>query len=227
MGIERVCALLSPATRSFGGRCELIIAVAPNTLPGSRLWKIEARKFSNCIRQGRRTDGFLGCRPPEIEVMKRSGKEPGEEYWSFIEPIWDAVSIYDGPDVFLDQFRKVTPEQGHIFAAHWCQSEVCNGGFHQFFRNPTGVLAPEASAGFRAIGLDDCAEILEDAMSFFGANYPREQQKREAILDRIQGDTSEEWDPFNHLNDKFYDGLNFKTGRFEKAADDYARQAAG
>jgi hypothetical protein len=159
--------------------------------------------------------------------MKRSGKEPGEEYWSFIEPIWDAVSIYDGPDVFLDQFRKVTPEQGHIFAAHWCQSEVCNGGFHQFFRNPTGVLAPEASAGFRAIGLDDCAEILEDAMSFFGANYPREQQKREAILDRIQGDTSEEWDPFNHLNNKFYDGLNFKTGRFEKAADDYARQAAG
>jgi hypothetical protein len=159
--------------------------------------------------------------------MDRSGKEPGEEYWSFIEPIWEAVSIYDGPGVFLDQICNVMTDQGHIFSVHWCQSEVCNGGLHQFFWNPTGVLAPEAVAGFRAIGLNDCADILEEAMSFFGKDYPREQEKRAEILGRIEGYAPEEWDPFNHLNGKFYEGLDYENRRFEKAADEYARRAAG
>ncbi len=159
--------------------------------------------------------------------MSGSEKEPGEEYWSFIEPIWEAISVHEEPEVFLKQFRKLPPEQGHVFAAHWCQSEALNGGLHQFFWNSTGVLAPEAVAGFRAIGLDDCAEILEEAMSFFGADYPREQEKRDDILDRIPGETPEEWDPFYHLNEKFFDGLDYENGRFEKAADEYARRAAG
>lgn len=63
-------------------------------------------------------------------------------------------------------------------------------------------------------------------MSFFGEAYPREQEKRADILDRIPGETDEEWDPFHHLDDKFYAGLDIKTGRFEKAADEYARRAA-
>ncbi|WP_369973953.1 DUF4375 domain-containing protein [Polaromonas sp. SP1] len=33
----------------------------------------------------------------------------------------------------------------HLFAVHWCQSEICNGGFMQFFANSTGVLAPEVA----------------------------------------------------------------------------------
>jgi len=158
--------------------------------------------------------------------MGTSGKEPGEEYWSFIEPIWGVVGIHEDPDVFLNQFRKLPPEQGHVFAATWCQSEVLNGGLHQFFWNPTGVLAPEAVAGFHAMGLDECAEILEEAMSFFGDDYPRDQEKRADILDRIPGDTHEERDPFHHMNDKFYDGLDYENSRFEKAADEYARRAA-
>jgi len=151
----------------------------------------------------------------------------GEEYWKFIEPIWDKVSIYDGADAFLAQFQKLTPEQGHIFAAHWCQSEVCNGGLHQFFWNSTGVLAPEAVAGFRAIGLENCARILEEAMRFFGENYPRQQETRTEILDQIQGETREERDPFFHMDESFYDDLDYSTDRFLNAADEYSARAKG
>ena len=67
-------------------------------------------------------------------------------------PIWDAINIYDGPEVFLTTLNHVSREAGLLFAAYFCQTEVCNGGFHQFFFNSTGVLAPEAVDGFTAIG---------------------------------------------------------------------------
>jgi len=78
-----------------------------------------------------------------------SNPRPGERYWRLIKPFSRELSIYDGPEVFLYQFRQLPPEVGHLLAAHRCQSEVRNGGFHQFFSNSTGVLAPEALAAFR------------------------------------------------------------------------------
>ena len=71
-----------------------------------------------------------------------------KDYFDLIEPIWEQVSIYDGEAVFLRQFGAIAERQKHVLAAHWCQSEVCNGGFLQFFHNSTGVLCPEAVTGF-------------------------------------------------------------------------------
>jgi len=104
-------------------------------------------------------------------------------YWTLVEPIWDSVDIYGEPDAFLRQYAAVRPiEAAHLFAAHWCQSEVCNGGFEQFFYNPTGVLAPEALEAFRLIGLREWAECLEEAMRFFGDPYPRDNEARQRAL---------------------------------------------
>jgi hypothetical protein len=85
-----------------------------------------------------------------------SSEEPefgsGQLYWSLIEPVWDEIEIYSGPEEFSRTFAGVPRSAGLLFAAHFCQSEVCNGGFNQFFSNSTGVLAPEAIEGFKAIG---------------------------------------------------------------------------
>src|SRR6478672_11661355 len=96
--------------------------------------------------------------------MSDTNREAEEGYWSLVKPIWRSISIYHGPDTFLRQFRVVRPESGYLFAAHWCQSEVRNGGLHQFFSNSTGVLAPEALTAFRAIGLSEWADVLAEAM---------------------------------------------------------------
>jgi Domain of unknown function (DUF4375) len=158
--------------------------------------------------------------------MHTEQKEPGEVYWSVIEPIWDSISIYDGPEVFLLQFGKVSPEVGHLFASHWCQSEVCNGGFDQFFYNSTGVLAPEAADGFQAIGLCDLAALVRQAMSVFGAAYPRDREVRCEMLEQVAGKDGEEGDPLDHLDQQFYACLGEGHQRYYKMADEYARQIA-
>jgi hypothetical protein len=147
----------------------------------------------------------------------------GELYWSFVDPVWGLVNIYDGPEVFIAQFAKLSEIRQHLFAAHWCQSEVRNGGLHQFFSNDTGVLAPEAVQGFRAIGLDACADVVERAMQFFGSAYPRARDIRERALDALELRDPEKWDPFTELDALFLEGI--EDDGFEKAADSYAATA--
>jgi hypothetical protein len=156
--------------------------------------------------------------------MSDTGQQPGDRYWSAVGPVWRSISMYGGPDLFLQQFGEVRREVGQLFAAHWCQSEVRNGGLHQFFSNSTGVLAPEALDGFRAIGLAEWTSILEEAMAFFGSPYPREQAARLELLAGRRGRRREEWDPFYRLDGRFYEWLHGGGNRWEHAADAYAER---
>lgn len=143
--------------------------------------------------------------------------EPGEKYWFVLEPHFEKVSIYEGGVVFLRQFQSLPPGIGTLLAAHWLDSEVCNGGFHQFFSNPTGVLAPEALTAFQDLGLDDAA-----ALRFFGSPYPRGQEARQAMLQAVAGEAREEWDPFFALDDRYYTSLPAGSCRLALAADAWA-----
>ena len=100
-------------------------------------------------------------------------------YWKVVEPFWDLINIYDGPEVFRSTYDSAPKISGLMFAAHFCQSEVCNGGFGQFFSNSTGVLAPEAVEGFRQIGQPQVAAVVESAMELLGPAYPRDRDERE------------------------------------------------
>jgi Domain of unknown function (DUF4375) len=146
-------------------------------------------------------------------------------YWSVVEPYWESVDVYAEPDDFVDTFGAVPRHAGLLLAAHWCQSEVRNGGFHQFFTNPTGVLAPEAYNGFVALGRSDLAELLRSAMSFFGSDYPRQRDARCQSLSARTGTTRKDWDPFFSTDDQFYACLRQQT--FEDSADAYATSNAG
>lgn len=149
-------------------------------------------------------------------------------YWELVEPHWGVVSIYDGPEAFLSGFAAMSEASRHLFAAHWLQSEVCNGGFGQFFGNSTGVLAPEAAAGFRAIGLPRLAAIVDEAIAWFGDVYPREWDVRQAALE-----TFEEAHGYGHgsdcprcsIEDRFYNLMANEAGGFDTAADTFAALA--
>ena len=158
--------------------------------------------------------------PPEPEAVPR--------YWQAIEPAWNALdeslTACDVPDPFVEQLHRVEPELRNLFAVYWCDAEVCNGGFHQFFYNHTGVLAPEAAAGFRALKLHECASLLERAMTFFGSPYPRRQSQRVQILTCVPGETREEWDSFYRLDDLFYEFREVESGGYPAVFDTYANQ---
>ncbi len=143
-------------------------------------------------------------------------------YWKLVDPICEAVSIYDGPEVFLHQYAAVPEASRVLFAAHWCQSEICNGGFDQFFFNSTGVLAPEAVEAFRKLGMPKVAALVEQAMSLFGPIYPRDRANRFDALDTIRKASDKKAGAFGKLDDLFFILIESENGGFEAAADAYA-----
>lgn len=145
--------------------------------------------------------------------------------------VWNDQPISDDPAEFLEWFHSLTQPQQICFPTQWLCNEVYNGGFHQYFWNGTGLHAPEAVSGFRALGLNDIAEIAEKAMSVFGNDYPRDREIRVAFLDSIEGGDISEWNPFFELDDVFYEAIKipgvpdlFNDDRFTIAAKDYVRR---
>ena len=150
-----------------------------------------------------------------------------EGYWEHVEPFWETVSIYDGPEEFLLHFTETPEHAAHLFALHWCASEICNGGFRQFFFNSTGVLAPEAVAAFRVIGMKRTAAVVVAAMASFGDPYPRDREERQDALDALdpKGVGDDDCDnPFSDLDNLFYDLLGRENGGMDEAAARYAAQ---
>lgn len=152
-----------------------------------------------------------------------------EAYWELVEPVWDEIHIYDGPEVFLRNFSAVPEHAGLLFAVHFSTSEIENGGLDQFFYNDTGILAPEAVKGFQAIGMPNTAAVLEEAMARLSSDYPRARDDRMDALDRFTSgnrarDNDDGTDPFEDLDNRFYDLTEHENGGVWAAADRYASQ---
>jgi Domain of unknown function (DUF4375) len=96
-----------------------------------------------------------------------------------------------------------------LFAAHFCQSEIVNGGFSQFFFNSTGVLAPEAIEGFKAIGQVSVAESVQEACALFGDPYPRDRPLRHSKLKTIESQL------LKSLDQRFWEKIVTANGGFE------------
>ncbi|MCC7422635.1 MAG: DUF4375 domain-containing protein [Planctomycetaceae bacterium] len=67
--------------------------------------------------------------------------------------------------------------------------EVPNGGFYQFFSNSTGAYAQETLAALRVLGLNQRADVLQDAIAFYAREYGRPADFKE----RWYGDESTLW----------------------------------
>lgn len=152
-----------------------------------------------------------------------------DKKWDALESVWDDQPYAEDAG-FWDWYRNLTKPQQVLFPTHWLCCEVYNGGFHQYFTNSTGHHAPEAILGFRELGLCDIAEIVEKAVSVFGAEFPRKRNEREDFLAKLEGDNRSEWDPFFHMDDEFYEIIKipgapdlYEEDRFTIAAKAYIR----
>jgi hypothetical protein len=161
-----------------------------------------------------------------MAVPESNTEQPGTAAWRVIEPHWKVVSIYDGPISFLEGLERLPESAQHLLAIWWCDAEVCNGGFHQFFLNSTGVLAPEAFEGFQAVGLDEFAKLAEAAISKFDVPYPRDSVTRCNVLSTLEnpGKRREQWDPFFELDNRYYSAK--EKSAFYECLDEYALRHA-
>ena len=105
-----------------------------------------------------------------------------EFYWTCIEEAFDEVSIYDGPEVLAAGLHEFPEWIGDLLCVHWLLCEYLNGGLQQFFENSTGVLAPEAIAGLRRMGLPQAADSIRQAVAIFGSQYPHDKRDRYNIM---------------------------------------------
>jgi Domain of unknown function (DUF4375) len=108
--------------------------------------------------------------------------EPIDSYWELVEPVFTKIDI-DSPASFFASIADVPRPVLLLYAAHFCLSEVHNGGFLQFFKNSTGLITPEAIEGFDAIGMQMLASVVRAAADPLGVPYPRERDSRwDALL---------------------------------------------
>jgi len=144
-----------------------------------------------------------------------------ESYWDLVDPYWEKISIYHGPERLDSDLTKAPRHVQVLFCVHWHNSEVCNGGFDQFFFNSTGVLAPQAVAGYRVLGRPDLAEMLEYAMRLLGKQYPRDLDQRERKL-RKWGVSKKLF----KLDDKYFDVYEAQVhaGPLYECMDEFARR---
>jgi len=66
--------------------------------------------------------------------------------------------------------------------------------------------------------------LLSEAMTYFGAPYPRERSIRLERLSAQEDRNRAEWNPFTVLDDRFHESSD--AGRWDVAADAYAKCAA-
>lgn len=115
-----------------------------------------------------------------------------------VEPMWWSVDIYNGYEKYESDLSKFTLPQRYIFAIAWFEAEVSNGGIDQFYDNSTGIVWKDALEGFRAIGCEEVAKIIEDSAKRMGGIPSFDRKERWNQLEKFDPD-------FDDLTSRFYD----------------------
>ena len=122
----------------------------------------------------------------------------GGNPWKVIEPVWWTVDIYDGEAEYESSLAAFSKEQRYLLAVNWYMAEVSNGGHEQFYDNSTGIVWKDALAGFRDLGVNEAAEIVEESAIRLGGDPSLDREARWEQLDAYQP-------TFDDLDDRFYD----------------------
>jgi hypothetical protein len=139
--------------------------------------------------------------------------------WDAIEPIWDDLP-YSTHKALVPFMSDLTEGQRGLIALDWCQKEIRNGGLSQLFRNSTGNLVPWAIPGFRLIGADRYADVLEHAASLLGESYPLTASGRKRVFASL---SASERATMEKLDDGFFDLLRSEEQDLEHFRGEYVK----
>jgi len=90
-----------------------------------------------------------------------------------------------------------------VFGLIWeLESEVNNGGFHQYFLNSTGALAPYSVDALKAVGAVQTAGLVQQALAQVGngIRWP-DDTARKAVINSLSSNVREK---LNELDQSFY-----------------------
>ena len=112
------------------------------------------------------------------------------------EIIWKKTEV-------LDNFENLTEVEKTFIYVEMLEAEINNGGFDQYFYNTSGDYYSESLQAYKTIGAHKTVKIIEEAFKIFPVNpIPKDNEKRQDILENVDEETSKKW---NLLEDKFYE----------------------
>jgi hypothetical protein len=138
---------------------------------------------------------------PDYRIAKSSvaGMDDGHLFWAVIAKAWPDVQE---PDV-SKKLPHATPGQRAILSLTIFIREIDNGGFEQFFHNSSGDIVVEVIAGFVCLGSPENAEVVRQALRFFGpGGATASRSTRCDVLERTSRAEREAY--FEPLDKKFY-----------------------
>ena len=134
--------------------------------------------------------------------------------WDLILPFWDNVNIFEGLEKYNKDTELLTDAQRRFIALQWYDSEVCNGGHDQFFRNSSGIVWKDALEGMKMIGDEKGTDNLQKAVEIFGGSIPFDYFERRKVLEKIYEIYGMK--AFDKIDDEFIGG-----DLFEKLMNEY------
>ena len=170
---------------------------------------------------------FIACEMGQDFRVPRSRLDvvdDAELVWRVVEPVFNAVDIYAGQAKLASDLESLSLGQRSLLALHWCVSEVSNGGFDQFFTNPSGLLVTEAVKALERVEATGSARVLREAIEVF-ASRPKSSSANEPDFD--EADEAELFDAYMQrqapLENQFYELMD--TELYPRAAA-YVRRNA-
>jgi hypothetical protein len=97
-----------------------------------------------------------------------------------------------GPETVKDRIATWPSAYRQLYLLDLFNSEMLNGGVHQFFLNSSGSLAREVAAALRDADLPNHADAVEKGIAMFAEPYPVDRQVRGRYF-FVHGETTE-WD---------------------------------
>ena len=123
--------------------------------------------------------------------------DAGDPY-AIIDPVWWRVNTVDGESAYVESLDEFSQAQRYLCAIVAYMAEVNNGGHAQFYFNSAGIVWRDALAGFRAIGFEEGAILLEESASRMGGSPSMDREARITLLEELDPD-------FEDLDDRFYE----------------------
>jgi len=160
-----------------------------------------------------------------------SNNEP--VYITLTEEIIDATSDDDLLFLVFDSLsQKLTAEaeddpetdwnrsEQAIYMIQALEAEVNNGGYNQFYSNPTGQLYPDLPAALKLVGANKFADLTQRANDTFEKEYTLITQHQDGTLEGFSKSYKD--NPLNKFDGEFYD--LYKTEDLQQLQVEYIRK---
>ena len=110
-----------------------------------------------------------------------------------------------GEQYTLEKISKLTKGQQAVFSTFWLEGEIYNGGFNQYYFNPSGKFSKMAEIGFKRIGGEKLSEIVALSNKIHFENKAKLEEFDDGTVQSFS-DSYEE-NLLNELDTKFIQNL--------------------